>query len=307
MDTVIQLMGPTAAGKSRISIQVAREFNCEIISADSMQVYRGFDLGTDKVPPDQRDGIPHHLIDILENCEQFNAHRFLIRSHRIAREIIGRGRLPLVSGGTALYFRVMDRGIFPEKKDRGQARREIEEGVRMRGLDYYWRELIRIDPEYAQTIGPRDRIRIVRALEIHRNTGLPPTRMFRQNQTPFADFRLIRIALKVNRDILYQRIEQRVEDMIRRGLVEEVRQLAEKYPRSCPPFRAIGYREILDLLDGKISLPAAVDLLKRNSRRYAKRQLTWFRNQPNLQWFSPDDIAGIFSALRAALGSGSAF
>lgn len=301
MKPLIQMIGPTGVGKSRISLEIARRYNCEIISADSMQVYREFDIGTDKLGREEQEGIPHHLIDILGNCEQFNAQKFLAHAYRIARDIEQRGKIPLISGGTALYHRVLEKGIFPEPANKKNNRIEIEAMVNKEGLLQSWERLKKIDKAYAEKIGSGDRMRIVRALEIYRNTGRSPSDMFRESRTPFHSYRFVRIGLMTVRTELYDRINRRVDDMIQKGLVSEVKRLRRKYPSHCPPFKAIGYREIVEFLDGKITLKQAIDRLKRNTRRYAKRQMTWYRRWEKIHWYDPRDRTGIFNCLQEQL------
>lgn len=298
----VQVLGPTGVGKSRLALHLAGELNGEIISADSMQVYRDFDIGTDKLPERDRNGIPHHLIDVVEDCSQFNAARFLEASFAVAEEIRGRGRLPLVCGGTALYLRTMIRGLFPQS-GRG---RNVERGVLKRlasqqGLELLWRRLQRVDPEYGSVVSPRDGVRIIRALEIYYNHGLPPSRIFPFTRSPFSAYRFIRIGLMMDRERLYERINDRVDQMLRKGLLDEVRRLRSRYSAGCPPFMALGYREMGEYLDGERDWAETVELIKRHSRQFAKRQLSWFRREKDINWFPPHDEAGVTEWLRSKL------
>ncbi len=300
MQPVIQILGPTGAGKSRVALAVAAAVNGEIISADSVQVYTGFDIGSDKLSPDDRRGIPHHLIDIIPGCEQFNASRFLDLSFAVAEEIFARGRLPVVCGGTGLYLRVMMRGIFPENKD--DARRvELKQAAAARGWDALYKELAAIDPAYARKIGANDHLRLLRALEIYHNNGLPPSEAFRLSRSPFAGRPFIRIGLHVEREKLYRAIEARVERMLAAGLVDEVRRLLQQRPASCPPFRSLGYKEIAAHLGGETDLATATELIRRHSRQFAKRQLTWFRAEKDIRWFPADDLEAIIGSIRQCL------
>lgn len=300
MKPVIQILGPTGAGKSRVALAVAREFDAEIISADSVQVYRGFDIGTDKVSPQCRREVPHHLIDIISDCSQFNANKFLDLSFAAAQGILARGRLPLVCGGTALYLRVMIRGIFPESGNRSW-REQLNSEAAGLGWDALRQELEKIDPLYARKIGPNDKVRLVRALEIYRNSGLTPSEAFRLTRSPFAAHRFVRVGLQVDRDILYQNIDRRVDRMLANGLVEEVKKLLENHPPSCPPFRSLGYKEILTHLRGEIDLAAARELIQRHSRQFAKRQLSWFRQEKDISWFAGEDTAAIMEFIKKCL------
>jgi tRNA dimethylallyltransferase len=289
MKPLIQVLGATGVGKSQVACVIARKFNAEVISADSVQVYRGFDIGTDKIDEQGRREIPHHLIDIIDDGSQFNASRFLELSFAAAEEISARGRIPLVCGGTALYFRVMTQGIFAENKD-DSTRRLIKEKAVQSGWEALFRELQAIDPVYAQKIGPHDRVRLVRALEIHRHCGLPPSEAFKHSRSPFAAYRFIRVGLEMDRKKLYEQIDRRAELMLANGLVAEVQGLLTRYPPSCPPFKALGYKEIAAHLRGEIDLPTALELIQRHSRQFAKRQLSWFRQEKDIRWFAPENI-----------------
>lgn len=300
MKPVIQILGPTGVGKSRVAMAVAREFNAEIISADSVQVYRGFDIGTDKVSPQCRQEIPHHLIDIIDDCAQFNASKFLDLAFAAAVGIHTRGRIPLVCGGTALYLRVMIRGIFPENKNSAW-REQLKNEAAGLGWEALWRELEKIDPLYAKKISPNDKVRLVRALEIYHNSGLPPSEAFRLSRSPFAAHYFVRVGLHLERDNLYQNINRRVDRMLANGLVAEVKRLLENHPPSCPPFRSLGYKEIMVHLRGEIDLAAARELIQRHSRQFAKRQLSWFRQEKDIEWFAAEDHAAIMRFIKKCL------
>jgi tRNA dimethylallyltransferase len=301
MKTLVQVLGPTGVGKSALAIAIARRFTGDIISADSVQVYRGFDIGSDKLPLAERQGVPHHLIDIIGDASQFNAARFLELTYGVAESIRAAGRLPVMCGGTAFYLRVIMRGIFPEQKDDGTTRRELQERADREGLDALWRELHAIDPGYADKIGPHDQVRIVRALEIARLHHAAPTHVFAHTQSPFHDYRFIRIGLDLARPELYARINARVERMITAGLLAEVQRLQSVYPPQCPGFKAVGYREIVAHLAGECGWPATVELIKQHTRNFAKRQLTWFRHEHDITWFRPGQTAAVLAFLEEAL------
>ena len=299
---LVQILGPTGSGKSRVALAVARAVGGEVISADSVQVYRGFDIGSDKLAPADRGGVPHHLIDIVPDCAQFNASRFLELAHESARGIWSRGGVPVVCGGTGLYLSVMIRGIFPEAKD-PQGREELRREAARRGWEALRADLERIDPAYAAKIAVNDRLRLLRALEIHRNCGLAPSEAFRLSRSPFAGCRFVRVGLQVQRPELYRAIDARVERMLARGLVEEVRSLLASRPPGCPPFRALGYKEIVSHLRGEIGLEEARALIQRHSRQFAKRQLTWFRREPDIHWLPAGDVAAGVAHVRQCLSS----
>ncbi len=296
MRKIIQVLGPTGVGKSKVAVTLAERIEGEIISADSMQVYKDFDIGTDKLNPADRRNIPHHLVDILDDCSQFNAARFLEESFALAEDIIRRGKVPIVCGGTAFYLKTMIKGIFPESRGKTVTRESLERSVEQEGLLSLWERLNQVDPGYAKKIGKNDKIRIIRALEIYYNNNLPPSEIFRKTQTPFKDYEFIRVGLTLPRDRLYHRIERRVEEMMGRGFLEEVKRLKEKYPPGCPPFKSVGYKEILLYLNNQVAgLGEAVELIKQHSRNFAKRQLSWFRQEKDIRWFDPgqeEEIAG---------------
>jgi len=290
MKQIVQVLGPTGVGKSSIAIQIAAAFNGEIISADSAQVYKHFDIGTDKLPSNEQLGVPHHLIDILDDCSQFNASMFMEASFTLAEDLHRRYKLPIICGGTALYLKTMINGIFPENPNKRINRDHLNRIVDRIGLEKLYQKLMQVDPQYGAKIGTNDRVRIVRAMEIYYNNGLPPSEIFKQTISPFSPYRFIRIGLNMQRDLLYSRIEKRVDRMMERGLVEEVRRLKELYPPTCPPFKSLGYKEVLMYLNGQISsLEETVSLIKQHSRNFAKRQLSWFRQEEDISWFDPAD------------------
>lgn len=287
---IVEVLGPTGVGKSRLAVTLAKTFGGEVVSADSMQVYRGFDIGADKITAVQMEGIPHHGIDILDAHEQYNAFRFLHNAWNWSCDIWKRDCLPIFCGGTALYLRVLQQGVFEEKCVGSDLRNFLRKRYAQEGNESLWNELWKIDPKYAEKIGQNDEKRIIRGLEIVHNTGMPPSKAFLQNKTPFRGSRFIRIGLNTDRGELYRRIEARVERMIASGLVAETRILREQYPRSAPPFSGVGYREICDHLEGLITLEEAVTLIKQHSRNYAKRQLSWWRQEKDIIWFEPDQV-----------------
>jgi tRNA dimethylallyltransferase len=287
---IVIVLGPTAVGKSRAAVDLALRFGGEVINGDSIQVYRGFDIGTDKPTPASMRGVPHHLIDVVGPEVQFTAAEFVREALAIAGDIASRGKLPLIAGGTGLYIKALVDGLFPGPGRDPAVRAELEAAARDEGLDALYRRLEEIDPEYARKIRSRDRIRIIRALEVHAVTGRPISEHFRRTESPVKDRKVLCLGLRLERDALYLRIDDRVERMFDRGLVEEVRGLLERgVPENAPPFRALGYSHVLKLLRGEIGREEAVALTKTDTRHYAKRQMTWFRKMDGVAWFSPDD------------------
>jgi tRNA dimethylallyltransferase len=288
------ILGPTCTGKSATAIIVAKAFDGEIINCDSMQVYRGFDIGTDKLLSEQQENIPHHLLDIFDPSRQFTAADFVRLACQACTAIASRGRLPIISGGTGLYLKALMNGLFPEGKRNTRIRRELENEAEERGLQQLAKELEVIDPDYLTKIGPRDKIRIIRALEVYRATGKPISEHFAHTNSQIQDFHLVRIGLELERVVLYKKIEDRVDRMFERGLVQEVKSLLERGIReNSPPFRALGYKHVLMFLRGETSLEEAIELTKKDTRHYAKRQITWFRKMENIHWFDPGDIEAI--------------
>ncbi len=281
-------------GKSEIAVHIALKFRGEIINCDSIQVYRHFDIGTDKPPRKIRKAVPHHLIDIVDPQVQFTAADFAREAPVIAEDILSRERLPLVVGGTGLYIKSLVDGLFPGPGRNPGLREELEAEIQEKGLDTLHRRLEEIDPLYAKKIRSRDRMRIVRALEVYSATGQPISEHFRNTKSPLSDLHILKIGLFRDREDLYRRIENRVDRMFDLGLIDEVRNiLGMGIPPTAPPFRALGYRHVLDHLHGDLPLEEAKSLTKRDTRHYAKRQMTWFRKMEDVSWFSPEDGKGL--------------
>jgi tRNA dimethylallyltransferase len=291
---LVLLVGPTAVGKTALSVLLAERFGAEIISCDSMQVYRGFDIGTDKPGLEERRRVPHHLIDIMAGRDQFTAADFAARAARAVEDIASRGRLPMVVGGTGLYVKALLDGLFPGPGRNEAIREGLEQEARHDGLDALYARLETVDPAYAAKIGRRDRIRIVRALEVQAVTGIALSEHFRNTAGFLPGYRAVPIGLQRGRAELVSRIEARIARMFERGLIEEVRGLVSSgLPESAPPFKALGYRHALAVLRGEMSPAEAAARTAMDTRRYAKRQMTWFRRMAGIHWFEADDAAGI--------------
>jgi tRNA dimethylallyltransferase len=297
------VLGPTASGKSALGMSLARLFGGEIVNADSMQVYRGFDIGTDKPPASDREEVPHHLLDILEPEERFSAADFARRAAAAVRDIHGRGRLPLVVGGTGLYLRALTDGLFPGPGGDRELRRSLREEACVLGTESLYRRLEEVDPVYARTISGRDTIRIVRALEVFALTGSPLSSHFRRTAPPLEDVQWARIGLQWERRELVRRIELRVDRMFERGIIEETRaMLMRGLSPDASPLRALGYRHVLEVLRGVMAADQAARLTKADTRRYAKRQMTWFRKMSDVGWFRGDDVRAAAEFVRGRLG-----
>ncbi len=291
---IVILSGPTGVGKSRTAIELAHNFQGEVINCDSMQVYRGFDIGTDKLPLADREGIPHHLMSIWEPASQFTAADFVRLALQAVSTIQAKSHLPIITGGTGLYLKALIDGLFPEGKKDLRIRQKLEQQATQEGLEFLWKRLKEADPDYAQKIGAHDRVRIIRALEVFLASGTPFSLHFKATRSFVADFNLIRIGLQLDRETLYQRIEDRVDHMFAQGMVEEVeRLLSLGIKEEAPPFRALGYKQVLRYLKKEIDLEESISLTKRNTRHYAKRQMTWFRKMKDIRWFSPLELKEI--------------
>lgn len=293
------LLGPTGVGKSTTAVKIAKTFDGEVISCDSMQVYRGFDVGTDKISTDEREGIAHYLLDILDPSAQFTAADFVKHALSAVQTIQRKKKLPIITGGTGLYLKALIDGLFPEGKKDPSVRGRLEEEAKIKGLENLQKRLERIDPVYAQKIGKNDRIRIIRALEVYQSTKKPISDHFPNTKSNIKDFFVLRIGLKVEREELYRRIEQRVDRMFAQGIVKEVEALLKSgVEETSPPFRALGYKHVLSHLKRELSLEETIDLTKKDTRHYAKRQMTWFRKTEGIFWFSPHDFSSISSTIK---------
>lgn len=281
---LIVLTGPTAVGKTKTSIDLAKMINGEIISADSMQVYKGMDIGSAKITMEEMDGVPHYLIDVLDPKEDFNVVIFQTMAKRAMEEIYQKGKIPILVGGTGFYIQSVLYDIdFTEEENHSSLRMELEKAALEKGGEFLHARLGEVDPESAQAIHPNNVKRVIRALEYHRLTGekiSDHNEEQRQKQSPY-DF--CYFVLEENRAVLYERIENRVDKMIAHGLLEEVKALrGQGLKRGMVSAQGLGYKEILDYLEGEISLDRAIYLIKRDTRHFAKRQMTWFRREKDV-------------------------
>ncbi len=299
---LIVILGPTGVGKSATAIKLAKEFGSEIINCDSMQVYKAFDIGTDKIPPDKREGIPHHLLDVIDPSTQFTAADFVALALKAVLEIIKKKKLPLIVGGTGLYLKALIDGLFPGGKSDPKLRRKLEKESQKKGLESLRAKLMEVDPVYSQKIHSNDKVRIIRALEVYLSTKKPLSEHFFHTKSSVEDFNIIKIGLKLERQELYKRIEQRTDKMFERGLIQEVEGLLQSgIDESSPPFRALGYKHALQYLRKEIPLEEAISLTKRDTRHYAKRQMTWFKKMKGIKWISPHDYSLIVKTIKESL------
>ncbi|HEX9191781.1 MAG TPA: tRNA (adenosine(37)-N6)-dimethylallyltransferase MiaA [Candidatus Deferrimicrobiaceae bacterium] len=287
---LVVLSGPTASGKSALAMALARTFPLEIVTADSLQVYRFMDIGTAKPSRTERGEIPHHLIDVVDPDEPYDAGRYVREAEGAIAAIRARGKVPMLVGGTGMYVRALLRGIDPLPSD-PEVRQGLDRRWEKEGAAALHGELSRIDPETASRVHPADRYRVVRALEIAAVSGIPPSRARAAwNSGGSGGHRVLFLALWPPREELYRRIDARTEGMFRQGLLDEVRGLlAMGYGRECKPLGALGYRHaVAHLLDG-VPIAATVETMKRDTRRYARRQRTWLSAEPDLVRLSPQD------------------
>jgi tRNA dimethylallyltransferase len=280
----IVILGPTASGKTRLALVLALQFQGEIVSCDALQVYRHMDVGTAKIPPSQQQGIRHHLLDIREPGQDFAAGDYQRLAREAIRGIQARGHLPFVVGGTGFYLRALIDGLFDGPARSEELRLRMRRIIARKGPRCLHRALQRIDAPTAARIADTDAERIVRAYEVYLLSGKPMNWWQQQPRDPFQGFRWLKIGIDVPREQLYQRIDRRVEEMFQNGLLEEVQVLMTKYSKASHAFKAIGYRQAMEYLDGRFTREQAVEETQKESRHYAKRQLTWFRSDPDIVW-----------------------
>jgi tRNA dimethylallyltransferase len=296
---VIAILGPTASGKSALALRLAADLGGEIVNCDSTAVYRGFDIGTDKLPLSERRGIPHHLIDIADPTDDYTAAKYARDAAAAIRAIQARGRLPFVVGGTGFYYRALTRGLFPGPGRDAALRRRLEAIAQQKDVTFLHRMLHRIDPASAARIQPRDLKRIVRALEVFFLTGHPLTQHFATTASAIPEMEITGIALRLPAAETAIRVARRVDEQFERGLLDEIRGLfARGVPETARPFGGLVYRQAVEHLHGVRDEDRTRALIAQENRRYARRQLIWFRKEPNLDWVdgpgeSPATVAGV--------------
>jgi len=299
----IAIAGPTGTGKSELSLHLAELLGGEIVNYDSVQIYRGFDIGSAKPSPESRARVPHHLFDIVDATDEYNAADFARQAREVCDGIIARGRTPILVGGTFFYLRALLHGL-PEMPGRDAALRARIRLVadRPRGASRLHRWLSKIDPQSGRRIAPADRHRVERALEVWMSTGRPISDWEAPRASTADEMNATLIGLQMERSILVERLDARVEAMYAAGLVDETRALLARFPRTARPFRAIGYAEAVSVASGEMDVPAAVAETKRRTRAYAKRQMTWLRSERNVQWLAATTSETTISAAMRLLG-----
>ncbi len=289
MNRIITIVGPTAVGKTHLAIEIVSKYNGEIISADSRQIYKYLNIGTAKPDAEERKKAVFHLIDFLEPDQHYSCGQFARDAENLIEEIIAGGRLPIICGGTGLYIRALFNPLhyLPESDKRIKER--LEEMLKQKGVEYLYQKLWEVDPEWARVIKPRDKQRILRGLEVYEIAGKPLTTMIK-NGKPKPKYQPYYIGLYLDRAELYKRINDRFDSMVKSGLVDEVVSILKMgYTPDCNGLRTIGYKEIVAFIQGKLTLPEAINKAKQHTRNFAKRQITWFKRIPEIKWFKTDE------------------
>ena len=287
---IITICGPTGIGKTGFAIDLAQRFNGEIIGADSMQVYKYMDVGTAKPDARERAQAVHHMVDFLDPKEEFDAGKFAAMADTAIADILSRGKLPIVAGGTGLYIRALLHGLFRSAPICEQTLEQLNRELETQGSEALHKRLYTCDPEAAARIHPNDGFRVVRALEVFQTTGTPISSRQQDHEFKEERYRSLTLGLHMDREKLYGRINKRVDIMLDQGLLKEVHTLVEKgYPLDLKAMQSIGYRHMGMFMKGEVDFEEAVRLLKRDTRRYAKRQFTWFKKEPGLVWVNPEE------------------
>ena len=306
---LVAIVGPTATGKSTLGLELAHRLGGEIVSCDSTAVYRGFDIGTDKVSIALRRGVPHHLIDVVDPTDRYSAARYAREAAVAVRAITAVGGLPILAGGTGLYYRALTRGLFPGPSRNEALRARLTRIAHRRGVERLHRMVTRVDAASARRIQPRDEKRLVRALEVFFLTGRPLTDHFADTRSPLAEYEIVPFGLRLSTADTAARVARRVDQQFDQGLLDEIRGLrAGGVPDDAHPFSGLVYRQALEHLQGVRDETATRALIVRENQRYARRQLIWFRKEPNLHWVHtpgehPDTLALVTRALTARGGS----
>lgn len=283
---LVVLLGPTGSGKTSLSMRVAEQMRGEIVSCDSVAVYRELEIGTAKPSADERRRVPHHLIDVALPTETVTAGDYARLARKAIEEIASRNHLPLVVGGTGLYLRALLDGLFAGPPRSEELRQRLRERTTERGPHYLHRLLRRLDAAAASAIHLNDVPKVIRALEVSIRARRPMTDLWRQGRDPLRGFHILRIGLNPDREALYQRINARAEEMFSGGLIEETRALRERYGKEARPLSSLGYKQAMQYLDGELPLPAAIAAAQQGHRNYAKRQMTWFRREQDVRWLT---------------------
>jgi tRNA dimethylallyltransferase len=286
---LVVILGPTASGKSSLAVRLAQYFDGEIVSCDSVAVYREFEIGTAKPSRAERQLVPHHLIDVADPCDAFTAGEYARQARTALSDISRRGKLAIVVGGTGLYLRALLEGLFPGPQRSEELRERLRNISSHRGSPYLHRVLSRLDRSSATQIHPHDAPKLIRAIEVCLSARQPMSQLWQnQGRDPLRGYRILRVGLNPDREQLYERINARAAAMFERGLIEEIKNLLGKYPQSrgAAPFTSLGYKQATAYLNEELTLAQAVVLTQQGHRNYAKRQMTWFRREPHVAWLA---------------------
>jgi len=283
---LLVLLGPTGSGKTALSLAMAERFRGEIVNCDSVAMYRDFEIGTAKPTPEERGRAPHHLLDFVAPDGYITAGDYARRAREVLNQIAARGTLPIVVGGTGLYLRALLEGLFPGPQRSEELRERLREQAGRKGPGYLHRLLSRLDAQAAVKIHPNDAPKLIRAIEVCLASRQRMTAMWQQGRDPLQGFRILRIGLNPERNALYERINARAAHMFKAGLVEETRRLLEKYGESAGPLKSLGYKQAVQLLRGEVDTATALSAAQQAHRNYAKRQMTWFRSEPEVAWLT---------------------
>jgi tRNA dimethylallyltransferase len=287
---VVVMVGPTAVGKSRVAVEVAKAFETEVLTADSRQVYRGMDVGTDKPVPEERQGVPHRLIDLVNPDESFNAGLYRRQALDEIERLYRDRRLPLVVGGTGLYVRTLLKGLCDAPPADSIVRVALRQEAKDQGHDRFYARLVAVDPVAAARLHPRDESKVIRALEVYQLSGRRMSEFQQEHGFAERPFSALIIGLNRDRDVLYRRIEERIDWQLAHGLIEETTQLlAQGYQRDSAAMKGLGYRQVAEHLAGKYDVAEMVRRFKRDTRHFSKRQMTWFRKEPGIQWLTIEE------------------
>ena len=300
---MLALVGPTAIGKTELSLAIAEKFSGEIIGVDSMQVYRYMDIGTAKPTLQERSRVPHYLIDVVDPDEDYSVGRYVEDAEQAIQLVVQNSHIPLLVGGTGMYLRGLLDGLTEFETADPAVRERLKQRLAEKdGRQQLYSELVRLDPESAARIHPNDSQRLLRALEIHLITGTPWSQHLKTGEKGKKLHNIVKIGLTCDRNVLFQRINKRVRQMMEQGLEQEVRTLlARGYHGNLKSMQAIGYRHMINYLAGNWTLAKTMELLARDTRHYAKRQYTWFRSDPEINWFQPSERDGVFRAIEKFL------
>ena len=285
-ETVLVIVGPTGIGKTDIAIEISKRISSEIVSADSRQIYRFMDIGTSKPSKETLEKYPHHFINILNPDEDYSAGQFAKEARKVIERISNRRNIPLITGGSGLYIKALLEGFFGADFRDDIIRKQLQQKLKEKGYKNLYNELEKVDPHGATQIHPNNTKRVLRNLEVYYITGKPISE-FQKSQNDPANFKWIKFGLSINREQLYKRINQRVDKMLEEGLIDEVESILKKgYSPELNSLNSVGYKEAIHYLNGKISLEDCIDLIKQNTRNYAKRQIIWYRREKDIQWIN---------------------